>query len=67
MEPKGDNWIQKSPKSELDGAQRQPKGAQKGAKRESNGVRGSCVKTKEIECNIVLKPEGGKPGSPLLL
>ena len=38
-----------------------------GAKREPNGVRGSGVKTKEIECDIVLKHEGGKLGSPLLL
>ena len=38
-----------------------------GAKRQPNGVRGSGVKTKEIECDIVLKHEGGKLGSPLLL
>jgi hypothetical protein len=60
--PKGDDWIQKNPKSEPDGAQREPKGAQR-----VNGVRGSGVKTKEIECDIVLKHEGGKLGSPLLL
>ena len=62
-----DKWIKKNAKSEPGGPQREPKGSQKGATREPNGVGRSCVKTSEIECNIVLKHEGGKLGSPLVL
>jgi hypothetical protein len=60
-----DKWIKKNAKSEPGGPQREPKGSQKGATREPNGVGRSCVKTPEIDCNIVLKHKGGNLDPPL--
>ena len=66
-EPQGRQLDPKESQKRARWSPKRAKGSPKGAKRQPNGVRGSGVKTKEIECDIVLKHEGGKLGSPLLL